>query len=150
MLIKTGIPIDKCYPCITWAYKFFETHIDYPLFREIILNETNWEKSAMLVDDNDRIFGLYLIGDRQLNDLIPNNTNYKNKVGVQGVLLAVDNSLRGQGWGNKLKDYPKTLGFDYIWGEQLKTLNNLKDWLKRRKLVAQTEYCYITLEEFNK
>jgi hypothetical protein len=34
------------------------------------------------------------------------------------VLLAVDESIRGMGWGNKLKDYTKTLNVDYIWGYQ--------------------------------
>jgi hypothetical protein len=63
-------------------------------------------------------------------------------------LLAVDKSIRGMGWGNKLKDYPKTLGIDYIWGQQLKTLNNLNDWLKRRELVGETNSVYITAEIF--
>ncbi len=68
--------------------------------------------------------------------------------GIEGVLLAVDKSIQGQGWGNRLKDYTRTLGFDYIWGQQLKPLNNLKDWLKRRELVGEVENCYITLEDF--
>jgi hypothetical protein len=62
--------------------------------------------------------------------------------------LVVDKEIRGQGWGNKLKEYPKTLEVDYIWGQQLKTLNNLEDWLKRRELLGETVGVYITAEIF--
>jgi hypothetical protein len=47
------------------------------------------------------------------------------------VLLAVDESIRGMGWGNKLR-LPKTLNVDYIWGYQAAGLNNIEYWLKRR------------------
>lgn len=87
--------------------------------------------------------GLYLLGDEQL-------PNKKGLVGVEGVLLAVDETIRGKGFGNQLKDYVLNLNYDYIWGKQLKSLNNLKDWLKRRELVGTTYDCYITLELFNK
>jgi len=50
------------------------------------------------------------------------------------------------GWGNKLKDAPKTLDVDYIWGQQFKGLNNLEDWLKRRELIHETQDIYITAE----
>jgi hypothetical protein len=91
--------------------------------------------------------GLYLLGDSQLDSLVVNDT-YSNLKGVEGVVLAVSEEIRVQGWGNKLKDYPKMLGVDYIWGQQLKTLNNLEDWLKRRELVAETKSVYITAELF--
>ena len=39
---------------------------------------------------------------------------------------------------------------DITLGQQLKTLNNLEDWLKRRVLVAETKGVYITLEKFSK
>ena len=105
--------------------------------------ETNWNNSVRLLDENDNLVGAYLFGDTQLN-----SDEFNGLVGVEGVLLAVDKSIRGQGWGNKLKDYPKELGVDYIWGQQLKTLGNLQDWLKRRHLYAETDYVYITIEKF--
>jgi hypothetical protein len=48
------------------------------------------------------------------------------------VLLAVDESIRGMGWGNKLKDYPKHLTLIIFWGYQAAGLNNIEYWLKRR------------------
>ncbi|MFN9953714.1 MAG: hypothetical protein ACK55I_11490, partial [bacterium] len=83
-------------------------------------------------DENNDIKGVYLLGDNQLNSLVEDE-KYVNLKGVEGVVLAVSEEVRGQGWGNKLKDFPKTLEVDYIWGQQLKSLNNLEDWLKRRE-----------------
>lgn len=151
MKIKQGIPIDKRNECITFAYQYFEEHINVELFVEIIQQETNWELSAMLIDDN-KIYGLYLLGNKQIHHFIKDvDKKYKLLNGIEGVLLAIDDSIRNQGWGNKLKDFPKTYRWlDYIWGQQLKSLNNLDDWLKRRELIAITDDCYITLELFKK
>ena len=101
----------------------------------------------LLVDDENNIKGVYILGGNQLNSIVTAK-DYKDLNGVEGVLLCVDETLRGQGYGNKMKDYPKTLGYDYIWGQQFKDLDNLNDWLKRRVLVGETQYVYITAELF--
>jgi hypothetical protein len=101
----------------------------------------------MLVTDEDKILGVYLLGDNQLTDFV-DAEKYEGLRGVEGVLLFIDSSIRGLGYGNKLKDYPKTLGYDYVWGQQFKGLKNLDDWLKRRELVATTNDVYITAEIF--
>ncbi len=147
MEIKQGITKEQQLDVIKWAYEHFKELIDEDYFVEYAYEVTNWEKSIMLMDD-DKIMGLYLFGDHQLS-LLVKNTEYDNLIGIEGVLLAIDSSIRGLGWGNKLKDYPKTLGVDYIWGQQLKTLNNLNDWLKRRIYIDETNHVYITLEKFN-
>ena len=149
MKIKQGISIEEVPSIVDWAFNFFTHVITKNYFSIVVEKETNWNISAKLVDDNGNIMGLYLLGDKQLNSLI-NITEYNDLKGVEGVLLAVDTSIRGKGWGNKLKDYPKTLGYDYIWGQQLKSLDNLNDWLKRRELVYSDEDIYITLEKFIK
>lgn len=149
MVIKQGIPKSKRLEVAKWAYGNFNEVIEEELFLTIIAEETNWSLSAMLVDSEDKIQGLYLLGDLQVDSIIDTDI-YKNLKGVEGILLAVDSSIRGQGWGNKLKNYPSILGFDYIWGQQFKTLNNLKDWLKRRVLVGQTKSVYVTLEKYSK
>ena len=68
------------------------------------------------------------------------------------MLLFIEKDFRGLGWGNKLKDHPKKLmeilDIDYIWGQQYKDLNNINDWLKRRKLIDETQFIYITAEIF--
>lgn len=153
MDIKQGIPEDKRLEAITWAYEYFKKVINKDDFLDILAEETNWDISAMLIQE-DKILGLYLLGNTQIsmmNDITKINlSEYEDMYGVEGILLAVDLSIRGQGWGNKLKDYPSTLGFDYIWGQQFKSLNNLQDWLKRRVLVAETKYIYVTAEKYLK
>ena len=147
MKIKQGIPEERRLESIKWAFESFKHVTDKDYFFAIIAHLTIWDISAMLVDEEENIMGLYLLGDKQLDSLV-RDEKYLDLKGLEGVLLAVDKSIRGMGWGNKLKDYPKTLGIDYIWGQQLKTLNNLNDWLKRRKLVGETNSVYITAEIF--
>jgi len=144
MNIIEGIAEKEKLNVIGWSYDYFKHVIDINNFIMIIMSDTNWEKSLKLVDDEDNILGVYLLGDTQLKGY----SLYSKLNGVHGVLLAVDSEIRGLGWGNKLKDYPKTMGYSYIWGEQLKSLNNIKDWLKRRDLLADTNYSYITAELF--
>jgi hypothetical protein len=108
----------------------------------------NWGLSVLLLDEKDEIKGVYILGNNQITCMI-DSKKYKKLKGVEGILLCVDESLRGQGFGNTLKDYPKTLNVDYVWGQQFKGLNNLNDWLKRRELVGETSEVYITVEIFN-
>lgn len=147
MNIRQGIPKEMCIEAITWAFEYFKTVTPKDYFFGILQQETNWDISAILLDEEDKIMGLYLLGDKQLDSLTISE-KYLKLNGVEGVLLAVSEEVRGQGWGNMLKDYPKTLEFDYIWGQQLKSLNNLEDWLKRRELIAETKSVYITAEIF--
>lgn len=147
--IQQGVPEERRIEAIEWTYPYFKRVTSKAYFFAILEQEANWEKSLMLLDSENNIKGIYLLGDQQVDSLVKTE-QYKNLKGVEGVVLAVDDSLRGQGWGTKLKDYPKTMGYDYIWGQQLKTLNNLEDWLKRRILVAETKSVYITLEKYKK
>ena len=145
-LIK-GIPQERRKELITWTFQYFKDVTSEYYFHAILEQESNWDISAMLVDENNNIKGVYLLGDSQLSSLVEDE-KYINLKGVEGVVLAVSEEVRGQGWGNKLKDFPKTLEIDYIWGQQLKSLNNLEDWLKRSELVAETQSVYITAEIF--
>ena len=145
-LIK-GIPLERRKELIAWTFQYFKDVTSEYYFHAILEQESNWDISAMLVDENNDIKGVYLLGDSQLSSLVEDE-KYVNLKGVEGVVLAVSEEVRGQGWGNKLKDFTKTLEVDYIWGQQLKSLNNLEDWLKRRELVAETQSVYITAEIF--
>ena len=147
MYITKGIPKDERLEVITWAFEFFKHVTGKEYFFAIIAQETNWNMSAMLVDDDGNLKGVYLLGELQVDSIIDTD-EYKDLKGVEGILLAVDESIRKKGWGTKLKNYPAILGFDYIWGQQLKSLNNLNDWLKRRILVGETKSVYITLEKY--
>lgn len=145
--IQVGIPEERQEEVIDWTYPYFQHVTGGEYFYAILRQETNWENSLLLLNEKDEIKGVYLLGDQPVESLVKTE-EYKGLKGVEGVVLAVDSELRGKGWGTKLKDYPKTMGFDYIWGQQLKTLNNLEDWLKRRVLVAETKSVYITAERF--
>ena len=151
MKIKQGIPENLREIIILWSYKYFKNHIPKEIFSTIVFTETNWDISAMLVDDDDDedVFGVYLLGNSQLNGVV-DRVNLDTMTGVEGVLLVVDDKIRGMGFGNQLKDFPKTLGVDYIWGQQLKSLENLNHWLKRRDLIYETNEIYITAEFFIK
>ena len=145
-LIK-GIPQERRKELITWTFQYLKDVTSEYYFHAILEQESNWDISAMLVDENNDIKGVYLLGDSQLSSLVEDEKYVKLK-GIEGVVLAVSEEVRGQGWGNKLKDYPKTLEIDYIWGQQLKSLNNLEDWLKRRELIAETQSVFITAQIF--
>lgn len=147
MKIKQGIPEERRLEIIEWSFEYFKHLTGREYFFAIIPQETNWDLSVILLDNNDELKGCYLFGDKGIDSII-GKSDYDKLRGIEGVLLAVDKSIQGQGWGDKLKDFPSTLGYDYIWGQQLKTLNNLSDWLKRRKLIAETKSVYITLEEY--
>lgn len=148
--IEQGISHDIIYDVVNWLYQYFSNHIGYREFALIVLSNTNWEISATLTDDYGDLYGVYLLGDAQvpIDKLCLNK--YANLKGVEGIALAIDPNIRGLGYGNLLKDYPKSLEIDYVWGQQLKSLNNLDMWLKRRKLVGITDYTYITLEEYDR
>ena len=149
MIIKQGIELNQIEEVLDYTYPFFKHVISRGGFDYYMkgLSNANWKKSLLLLDDEDNIKGAYILGNLQLPSQYV-QYKYIGLTGVEGLLLAIDESIRGQGWGNKLKEYPKTLGYDYIWGQQFKGLNNLNDWLKRRELVATTSEVYITAEIF--
>lgn len=143
--IKQGIPLERQYEIILFSYQFFSHTMKFNHFNEYLKGKTIWEKSWYLVDETDSILGIYLIGGEQIPIF---DERFTHLFGVEGLLLAVDESIRGFGFGNRLKDLPKTLGVDYIWGQQFKLLNNLDDWLKRRELIGEIGNVYITAEFF--
>jgi hypothetical protein len=147
MKIKQGIPKDQIQYVLDFTYPNFSHLMSRQGYDYYLKGVTNWDISAMLVTDEDKILGVYLLGDNQLTDFV-DAEKYEGLRGVEGVLLFIDSSIIGLGYGNKLKDYPKTLGYDYVWGQQFKGLKNLDDWLKRRELVATTNDVYITAEIF--
>lgn len=147
-IIKQGIDTNQINEIIEWTYIHFKSLLSFESFKFIVCQNTNWDISVTLINNQNKIFGVYLLGDNQLpvNNIC--SLKYKEKKGVEGVLLAIDPTIRNMGFGNKLKDYPKTLNVDYIWGQQLKSLKNIDHWLKRRKLISVGSNSYITLEDY--
>jgi hypothetical protein len=68
--------------------------------------------------------------------------------GVEGIALGVNKKFKNMGVGKKLIDYTQNLDVDYIWGYQFKSLKNIDDWLKRRKIYLETETLYLTYQKF--
>jgi hypothetical protein len=119
------------------------------------IQHMNPSKSVIALKGNV-VLGFYILGDRQLlagveeEEATPTEdlSSYGAKTGVEGVALGIIPIARGNGLGSKFKNYPKTLGVDYVWGIQLKQLNNLEHWLKRRRVVAENTESVITLEDY--
>jgi len=128
-------------------------------FLEIMNNDkTSWnvyarnyvdkELSVTLYDGNKPI-GIYVLGRNDpfefLNDegmeghrvkFEKDLSKYKNKRGIQGILLYVKPEYRNQKLGKILLDYAAQNG-DFTWGGHSVHLNNLNHWLKRRNLGAK-------------
>jgi hypothetical protein len=126
--------------------------------RDFIMSSVNWDNSIKATS-NGKTVGIYLIGDRQLSDVIDDEKaepaedleRYSHKKGVEGVALGVLPEIKGIGVGKKLKDSLLSMtNADYIFGLQYKSLNNLQYWLKSRRVVAQShsdEAVFITLQD---
>jgi GNAT superfamily N-acetyltransferase len=70
--------------------------------------------------------------------------------GLCGEALMVAPAHRGRGIGHLLRQAPAQIpGFDYLWGQQARNLNNLSAWLKRRHHVAAFPGHHVTLEAFD-
>jgi hypothetical protein len=147
MKIEKGIGPNEIAKMLDYSYKFFNKIISKENFDEHVLSVTNFPLSARLITDAGMVKGIYLIGTNKLSNYVV-LPELDGLIGVEGVLLAIDEDIRGMGFGNKLKDYPKSIGVDYIWGQQFKALNNLEDWLKRRVLIHETEDVYFTMEKY--
>ena len=103
---------------------------------------------SVVAEVNGEVAGFYFLAQ---NDLPPKKDTgiTADMVGVQGVALGVSNKYKSLGIGKKLIEYPKTLGVDYVWGLQLKQLENINDWLKRRKIYSESSGMYTTYQIFN-
>lgn len=125
---------------------------------------TDWNLSRKLMVD-DAMVGFYLLQEDSVANLLDDRydqcrlledlSGYANKRGVEGIILLVLPQYRGHGYGNLLKDLPRQMGFDYVYGEQFKASPAvLQHWLKRRRLVADCSGPYgdvwLTLEDFTR
>jgi hypothetical protein len=147
MKIVRGIPNKYISEILDWSIHF--NHImDESSFRNYVNFMSEFEISFMLIDEKENIVGVYTLLKNEIYEEFPNTEKYEGLDGVEGILLFVEEAYRGKGWGNKLKDMPKEIGYDYVWGRQHKNLNNLDHWLKRRELILEKEREYVTAEIF--
>lgn len=125
--------------------------------KEFLNDETNFDISKMvLVDDN--VVGCYLFNETQINDFLDGHNDimlediskYENKKGIQGLGLALLPEYRNIGVGKELRNIPLEMNYDYIWGQHLKGLHNIDNWLKfGRRVIADGvidgEDMYVTI-----
>lgn len=117
---------------------------------------TAWDISFKIEKDG-KTAGFYLVGKRGILDWIASEdhevkqhedlTKYKTRRGLEGLALFVFPAYRSAGLATLLKNALKSLSYDYVWGQAFKDLGNLQDWQKRRRLVAETDEVYVTLED---
>ena len=101
---------------------------------------------------NGKLAGFYFIGDDQIPKAPTEGNVYEELSqlnGVEGIALGVFKEYKNMNVGKKIIEYPKNLnGVDYIWGYQFKSLKNIDDWLKRRKIYYENDGIYITYQLF--
>lgn len=101
---------------------------------------------SVVITVDDEVAGFYFLSPGNL----PENGDITEEMnGIQGVALGVSSKFKSHGLGKMLIDYPASLGFDYVWGFQLKQLDNINDWLKRRKIYSETGGMFTTYQIFN-
>lgn len=96
----------------------------------------------------DKVVGTYLLSSKDCSYL-PYELMKKNFNGLSGDALAILPEYRGMGIGKAWRAMPSLYHhdeYDYVWGYQLKSLNNIDDWLKRRYVIGETDHAWITAE----
>lgn len=134
--------------CIEICYIVFKEHSLG--VRQYIKNMAEWNISLKAIKD-DKIVGCYILNNDPY--LFSSNTGvdtseYKDLRALHGVGLAVLPEYRGLGIGKALRDYTATMGYDYIYGMHLSSLNNLEHWKKVREVVYTSSSMHITLKDF--
>jgi len=123
--------------------------------KQYVLHTTNFNKSFVLTDGKE-VYGIYLLGDRQLHQIIKdeeltpteNLDNYKNKVGIELVAIGIVPEKRKLGYASLLKSKSRQPGYDYSCNLEFKELGNIEHWLKNQRIVAQNDEMYLTLQDF--
>lgn len=122
--------------CVSLARKCFPGTEEWI---ESYLEETTDKSISVCLKIGGEVVGAYFLCARDL-------VSQEGK-GLEGVCLCMDERYRGNGWGKMLISFAESMpGFDYMWGQHLKTLNNLEQWTKRRETVIDAGEVWITIK----
>jgi GNAT superfamily N-acetyltransferase len=121
-------------------------------------NEAIWEiikkhnpALSVVAEVDGKVAGFYFLGNSPIPEVCDKAKALKHLQPLEGIALGIFEEYRNMGIGRLLIDYPRSIeGVDYIWGYQLKSLENLHHWMKRRSLYFENESYYITCEVFKK
>lgn len=142
------------------AMTAFTRHItDWSISRKLVLNDTiigfyllheasiiKWQtERRQWAEEYDCVSVLPIYDNCEIKEDL---NKYVNRDGVEGIILAVLPTYRGFGYGRMLKELPKIMGYDYVYGEQLKDSHNLHHWLKSRRVVAECDGIWVTLQDY--
>lgn len=136
--------IDECCDICSDAFEIVMPKHSIPTYLKSI---ANWRLSVKAKYE-DKIVGCYILNETSFP--IRKGGIIKRYSPIQGIGLAVDLKHRGLGIGKKLRQYPLTLNYDYIWGAHSKLLNNINEWLKfGRKVIYEDITQFITIMPIN-
>lgn len=106
--------------------------------------KADWDLSRALVVDG-RLAGVYLLREGDASGHVGTlPSEMEGLRTVEGVALAVAPWAQGTSYGRLLRDQPRALGFEAVWGLQHKSLGNLDRWLAHRALLGETQGCWVT------
>jgi len=101
---------------------------------------------SVVADVNGDVAGFYFLNDEDIPEGGELYDEFEDLKGLEGVALGVIPDYLQLGVGKKLIEYSRSQSVDYIWGYQFKSLKNIDDWLKRRKIYWENDGLYITYE----
>jgi GNAT superfamily N-acetyltransferase len=114
--------------------------------------------SACFRDEAGRVVAAYLIGETNSRHVatILAGAGRAGEIKVperpvrllEGLALVVHEDWRGRGLGRALRRLPMALGADMIIGQQAKMLDNLREWLGVRDLVADYPGSWFTAASY--
>ena len=130
--------------------RFAEVFSKTGLSNEEIWDEIgDFNEKSIVAEVDGKLGGFYFLGDNQIPAGGQEYDVLKKLKGIEGIALGVFPEYKNLGVGNQMIEYTQNIsGYDYIWGMQFKSLKNIDDWLKRRKIYAETEWIYITYQIF--
>ena len=111
------------------------------------------------------IVGVYLLKENSINNFIESIESDKIKDfrrsetqiflkeplsdnGIQGIALAILPEYRSMGIPGKMIEQIRNMGYDYMWGVQDKSLENIEYWKKTRKIFAESPINWATYIKF--
>lgn len=147
-IVKASPLYKKQIENVLW--KSFQGHMSKKYLITYVFLTSNLNKSYVALNEYNQVIGVMMLGDNQVTDFFEKNSpqyeKYSKLKGIEGVALCVDPEYRNLGIGDKLRKIPTTLGYDYVWGQQLKSLKNINQWLKfGRRIVYEDKTMYVTL-----